>query len=106
LELSYVRDGFVAHVQRVNAGDTGYIGTESYPGLGAGMPVRYVEIRSAGDGFSCCNLDWQSPMSLRSGVGGELDAAPGQRVGVADGDELILADGWTIRCRIEGDEPL
>ena len=102
VELSYCRGGAVEHVQRVSAGQPGYIGTEAYAGLGAGMPVRCVEIGWRGGQFYFCNLDWQTPVSVLNEQGEEVEAPMGQALPLRDGAELRLSGsgGWTIRCRI------
>ena len=99
-ELAYCRNGTVEYVQAVRAGQTSFIGTESYPGLGSGMPVRCIEVKFTGDSLSCCNLDWQTEVSIKA-VDGAESVLPMNQVNVLNsGDELQLPNGWTICCKI------
>jgi len=105
LELTYCRDGAAEHVQRVPMGQTGYIGTESYAGLGGGMPVRGVEVIWRDGRPRFCNLDWQTEVLLRNAQGAQIEAPMAQELRLDDGAELCLPGGWTIQCRIcEGGE--
>jgi hypothetical protein len=100
IELIYRQGEDTEYVQRVGDGSKGYIGTESYPKLGSGMPVRYIEIAGQGGKFTASNLDWQMPVVVRGEDTGEFEASMGQVVELSDGAELALPEGWTIECRI------
>lgn len=100
VELSYYRDGAIEHVQRVYADQTGYIGTESYPALGPGMPVRLIEILFNNNGYSCTNLDWQADVSVREEGKSEIALPMGQSMRFNNDAEFHLPEGWIIRCRV------
>jgi hypothetical protein len=100
LEMSYCRDGIVHHVQLIPAGQPGYIGTESYAGFGAGMPVRCAEVVFNNQAFTCTNLDWQTQLVVRNESGEDTDIQMGQTELISNGTELHLQGGWIIQCRV------
>jgi hypothetical protein len=67
------------------------------------MPVRCVEVKFTGGALSCCNLDWQTKVSITSEEEVESILSMGQVIAFNSGDELHLPGGWAICCRIQED---
>ncbi|HOM70639.1 MAG TPA: hypothetical protein PLU88_13290 [Armatimonadota bacterium] len=102
VELAYCRNDVVEHVQKVYPYEAGYVGTESYPAMGAGMPVRCLEVCWRNGDLVCCNLDWQTQVGLPDENGELIAIEIGQSVVIDDGAELHVGNDWVIRCTIHG----
>jgi hypothetical protein len=100
IEMTFDRGGPPEHVQVIRAGKPGFIGIESFPDMGKGMPVRYAEVLWRWDMFYIRPMHWQMPIRVHELSCAEFEIPMGQSAPIHHGMILRLEGGWTVMCKI------